>query len=89
MFTCLRVYTGKCPKEVEILPPKFRSNVPLMIRSDRSRMCQIVGNLLSNSSKFTVSGSLQILVSVEENVKPQLNNDCDAYLLITVQVFCF
>jgi signal transduction histidine kinase len=88
MLTCHRVYTGKCPSEVEVLYPDISYDVPSKIRSDRSRICQIVGNMLSNSSKFTVSGSIQIIVTVEENEKQQ-SSDCDGFLLINVQASSF
>jgi hypothetical protein len=45
-------------------------------------MCQIVGNLLSNSCKFTMNGAIGVSVTSEKT-----NDDgSEGYLLITVKV---
>lgn len=42
-------------------------NVPAAIRSDPTRIRQILSNLLSNALKFTVSGFVHVHVAVERN----------------------
>ena len=53
------------------------------MRADRSRVCQIVGNLLSNSCKFTLNGSIGVTVTSEKGNEEGEKSEC---LLITVKV---
>ena len=82
MKACYQVYTSRKVKSVLLIPPEIEEGTPHWVRADRSRMCQIVGNLLSNSCKFTLSGSIGVTVKSErcEN---------EEYLLITVKVRAF
>lgn len=79
MKACYQVYTSRKVKSVLLIPPEIEEGTPHWVRADRSRMCQIVGNLLSNSCKFTLNGSIGVTVKSErcEN---------EEYLLITVKV---
>lgn len=82
MKTCYQVYTSRKVKSVLLVPPEIRDGTPHWIRSDRSRMCQIVGNLISNSCKFTLKGSIGIIVTSECSS----GDENGGYLLISVKV---
>ena len=56
-------------KNVTLTPPILHPAMPRWIRADRSRISQIVGNLLSNSAKFTAEGSIGIMVDLEDDSK--------------------
>jgi len=79
---CYQVYTSRKVKSVNLLPPEIGDGTPLWVRADRSRMCQIVGNLLSNSCKFTLNGSIGVTVTTEEE-EERGGGGC---LLISVKV---
>ena len=66
-------------KDVTLTPPMLHPAMPRWIRADRSRISQIVGNLLSNSAKFTAEGRIGILVDMEVDSKQD-------NFLISVQV---
>ena len=76
------MYTSRKVKSVLLIPPEIEEGTPHWVRADRSRMCQIVGNLLSNSCKFTLNGSIGANITTEKmNAERTQGN-----LLITVKV---
>ncbi|WP_237607343.1 PAS domain S-box protein [Roseimaritima sediminicola] len=48
---------------------EFEGPVPERLRSDRSRVEQILVNLIGNALKFTVKGSVRVVVGIEEGVE--------------------
>jgi len=82
METCYHVYTSRKMKSITLLPPEFTIGMSHWIRADRSRICQIVGNLLSNSCKFTEKGSIGIFVRNE----PCTIEGFDGNFVISVKV---
>ena len=51
------------------------------IKADRSRISQIVGNLLSNASKFTEKGTIEIKVEKDEK-------SASGGMIVSVKVCC-
>jgi PAS domain S-box-containing protein len=59
-------------KPIELLC-RIGDNVPAYVRSDAGRFRQVIVNLMSNASKFTMKGEIELSLEVEQEVKEKLN----------------
>jgi len=83
--SCYRVYMGRCPASVERVPPDVSPGVPAIVVADANRFSQIVGNLLSNSSKFTEKGYIRTVVTSEPCAPHLADLGFDGVLQVTVE----
>ncbi len=83
---CYRVYARQAPPDVERAPPHFAPGAPQRVIADRYRISQMLGNLLSNASKFTTSGSIRTFVRLDHEATPaSLPAGCSGMLVIEVE----
>lgn len=67
---CVDFYREKARQKGLILTCGVSENVPAELIGDPVRLCQIIGNLIDNSIKFTRQGGIDLQVSLEfENEK--------------------
>ncbi len=83
---CYRVYARQAPPGVERAPAHFAPGVPQRVVADHYRISQMLGNLLSNASKFTTSGSIRTFVRLDHEATPaNLPEGCRGMLVIEVE----
>ena len=72
---CLDLFAPKASEKSIDLVYKLSANCPPAIRGDSTRVRQVLCNLIGNAVKFTHSGEVEVILSVEENLKPKIGDD--------------
>lgn len=63
---CIKVYLEKAHHKGLNLRYRVSENIPEELVGDPGRLCQIIGNLVDNSIKYTREGSIDLQVSLED-----------------------
>lgn len=69
---CIDTYQEKARQKRLSLTYGFSENIPAELIGDSGRLCQVIGNLIDNSIKFTQQGGVELQVSLESENEKEL-----------------